>query len=365
VPILASSQEAYGSLDLISFTQVLDTITKEAIHENSILGFSVWVWGYILVSSLFLFQFLTGLWKIISLYRKSRIQIMKNTPVRVIDGLSESFTFFRTIFMGCHSNNDTQSHEIILCHETVHARELHTLDIFSLQLFRVLFWWMPSTWITISELKKIHEYQADSKAIKTMNSDSYTHVLIANALKSSGLGLVHAFHDGSIADRLRKLKQVPRRINNNKSLLLTGIVIMVAVIFACEPSNESVNMDLNKEENTPASKSGWSSENEVFSVVDQTPVYPGGMKAFYSELAGKIKYPKDARLEGIEGRVLIQFIVEKDGSLTSFETLKSPYDRLSAAAMAALRQFDKFEPGTVNGKKVRVRLVLPVSFEVS
>jgi TonB family protein len=95
---------------------------------------------------------------------------------------------------------------------------------------------------------------------------------------------------------------------------------------------------------------------------DILPKYKGGIQAFGKYLGENIKYPYDARRNNIQGKVLIKFVVEKDGSLTDFSVVKNPNDELSAEALRVLKESPKWIPGMQYGKAVRVSYTVPVNF---
>ena len=94
------------------------------------------------------------------------------------------------------------------------------------------------------------------------------------------------------------------------------------------------------------------------------PQYPGGMQALFSYLQENITYPKDAQEKKISGRVLVTFIVEKDGSISSVETVKSVFPSLDEEAVRIVKGMPNWKPGKQNGKVVRVKYTLPISFSL-
>lgn len=103
---------------------------------------------------------------------------------------------------------------------------------------------------------------------------------------------------------------------------------------------------------------------EVFDVVEQMPEYPGGMQALFQYMADNLKYPKDAMKQQIEGRVLVQFIVETDGSISNAEVIKRVFPSLDEEAIRVISAMPKWAPGKQNGKVVRVKFTVPVSFRL-
>ena len=105
-------------------------------------------------------------------------------------------------------------------------------------------------------------------------------------------------------------------------------------------------------------------ENKVFDVVEQMPSYPGGMGALMQYLSSHIKYPAIAEENGIQGRVICTFVVERDGSITDVKIAKSVDPSLDKEAMRVVSSMPKWIPGKQNGSAVRVKYTLPVTFRL-
>ena len=99
--------------------------------------------------------------------------------------------------------------------------------------------------------------------------------------------------------------------------------------------------------------------------VDVMPEYPGGINAMYEFIQKNLKYPESAKKKGIEGRVFVQFVVEKDGSLSSFQVLRGVSDDIDAEAVRVLKMMPNWKPGMMNGKPVRVNFTMPFKFQLT
>lgn len=105
--------------------------------------------------------------------------------------------------------------------------------------------------------------------------------------------------------------------------------------------------------------------NMVYDVVEVMPQYPGGQIAMLKYIMENIKYPKQAMKEGIQGRVTVRFIVEKDGSISDVKPILSVHPLLNKEAVRVVESMPKWTPGKHNGKPVRVRFNLPVMFKLN
>ena len=106
-------------------------------------------------------------------------------------------------------------------------------------------------------------------------------------------------------------------------------------------------------------------EEKVYEVVDQMPAFPGGQTALFEYLKQNMKYPAEALNDGIEGRVVCKFVVEKDGSISGVKVLRSSgNESLDTEAVRVLSEMPNWTPGEQGGKKVRVNYSVPLIFRL-
>ena len=105
-------------------------------------------------------------------------------------------------------------------------------------------------------------------------------------------------------------------------------------------------------------------ETKVFDVVEQMPQFPGGPQALFEYLSKNIKYPVVAEENGIQGRVIVTFVVERDGSITDVKVAKSVDPSLDKEAMRVVKSMPNWIPGKQNGSAVRVKYTVPVTFRL-
>jgi len=103
---------------------------------------------------------------------------------------------------------------------------------------------------------------------------------------------------------------------------------------------------------------------QVFDVVEKMPEYPGGQAALFEYLSTNVKYPVDAEKQKIQGRVLVTFVVNTDGSITDIEVVKKAFPSLDAEAVRVISGMPKWIPGEQKGQKVRVKYTVPLSFNL-
>lgn len=105
-------------------------------------------------------------------------------------------------------------------------------------------------------------------------------------------------------------------------------------------------------------------ETKIFTVVEQMPMYPGGYAALMGYLRDNIHYPTIAAENGVQGRVVVGFVVERDGSITDVKILRGVDPSLDREAMRVVKSMPRWNPGKQNGSAVRVKYQVPVSFRL-
>ena len=106
-------------------------------------------------------------------------------------------------------------------------------------------------------------------------------------------------------------------------------------------------------------------DDKPFDVVEQMPSFPGGMEALMKFISENVKYPKEAEEKGLQGRVVVRYIIEKDGSISEVEIAKSVNEYLDAEAIRVVNAMPKWIPGKQKGENVRVKFTIPITFRLS
>ena len=103
---------------------------------------------------------------------------------------------------------------------------------------------------------------------------------------------------------------------------------------------------------------------EIFTIVEDQPEFPGGIGAFYKYGATNLRYPAQARRMGIAGKVFVQFVVEKDGRLTDVQILKGIGAGCDEEALRVIKKSKAWKPGRQRGRPVKVRMIIPINFRL-
>jgi len=157
-----------------------------------------------------------------------------------------------------------------------------------------------------------------------------------------------------------KNKQTPKLFAGFKCLLfVVSALILLVIVIAPARANAQ-----DKREKTTQTRKDTATDDKVYEVCEQMPIFEGGDAALLKYLTDSVKYPELAKKHGVQGRVVIGFIVEKDGSLTDVKVLRHVDIALDAEALRVVKGMPKWIPGCQDEQLVRVRYNVPVSFRL-
>lgn len=146
---------------------------------------------------------------------------------------------------------------------------------------------------------------------------------------------------------IKEIRSIEQQLYG-KVMMIVGISLLLT-LSSCEKDDDDID------DPEPVTEI-------VDETVDQMASYPGGIPALMDFLNENIKYPEQAEREGIEGRVVAGFIVERDGSVSNIEILKSVHPLLDAEVVRVMSLMPNWIPGRQNGQPVRVKYSLPITF---
>jgi protein TonB len=139
-------------------------------------------------------------------------------------------------------------------------------------------------------------------------------------------------------------EEIEEEIEIDLDVEMTEETVIEEVVFEEAPEDEEVD--------------------EIFTIVEDQPTPNGGYPAFYQYVQKKLKYPAQARRMGIEGKVFVQFVVDKDGTLTEVTAVKGIGAGCDQEAVRVIKGAPKWKPGKQRGRSVKVRMILPITFKL-
>ena len=267
--------------------------------------------------------------------------------------------------------------EIIL-HETGHIRFRHSWDVLLLTLVQMVQWWNPLAYMAGISLRDVHEYEADDYVLRQgVSATAYQMLLLKKAVGYGSYTFANNFNHSLTKKRItmmRKSKSNPWM--RSKALYVIPVAALALSAFATpeivspiegmvsEP--ESKGMEIPRTDQTvPVEKQMVDENDSIYNVVSENAEFPGGNMAASNWISKNMTYPEECRKQGIEGRVVIKFVVNKDGSIVDAEAVKSPHPALAEEGLRVVKSMPKWKPAKEGGKVVRSRFNIPIVFKLS
>lgn len=291
--------------------------------------------------------------------------------VKCLNDPSGPFSFFRWIFMNPAAVKEDEINEI-LTHEMAHVKQHHSVDVLLAEMVSICCWMNPFAWLLKREVRLNLEFLADRKVMEAgFATKSYQYHLLGLAYNHK-YGLSNNFNFSHLKQRIIMMnKKKSNAAGHIKYALfvLPAFALLVAGNISCsqdasqtEDAKEEVVAPISPEaKEAPADSTA---KEEVFMVAEQMPEFPGGMKEMLKFLQENVKYPENAMKNNVQGRVIVQFVIEKDGTPTEFKVLRSVDPDLDAEALRVMKAMPKWKPGMQKGQVVRVKFTVPVSFKI-
>lgn len=312
------------------------------------------------------------------------------------------FSWFRYIIM---SEKDWQENrrEIVL-HEMAHIRRCHSMDVAVCNMMIVFQWYNPAAWLLKRELQTVHEYEADEAVLSAgVDATHYQMLLIRKAVGERLFSMANNLNHNSLKKRITMMKI--KRTNPMQKAKIAFVLPLAAMTVAAFASQKVENLSEKVEQESEAFSSV--SDNPVVRAVGETarvaavkvqeekaleeasslsmasdtaetksgkefpcipetfPQFPGGHIALFEYLSKNIKFPKSKENEDVKVRVVTTFTVEKDGSITHAKIVRSQGEAFDNEALRVINGMPKWIPGTQNGKAVRVKYTLPITFSTT
>lgn len=329
----------------------------------------------------------------------------------VVEGNIAPFSWFRYVVISRQDYNSASRE--IMTHEMAHVRKLHSVDVALCNILIIFQWFNPAAWLLKRELQAVHEYEADAAVIKEgVDARQYQLLLIKKSVGERLFSMANNFNHNYFlrpltvgALKKRIIMMTTKKSNpwqRIKALAVLPVAAVAAVAFASpevKTAAENIEAESNRlvgevvpqvaaqspakavsinedvrdtvkiekgKVNRPGGKIAVmdvGSGPEAFEVVEKMPSFPGGTQAMMDYLIRNIHFPESAKASGKQGRVIVQFLVTKDGDITDVNVVHSVDPEFDAEAVRVVSGMPKWNPGMQKGEPVNVRFTIPVSFK--
>ncbi len=266
------------------------------------------------------------------------------------------------------------------------------------ELVCIFCWCNPFAWLMKREIRTNLEYMADARVLENgYDSKTYQYHLLGLSHQKAAATIYNSFNVLPLKKRIKMMnkkrtKEIGRTkylmflplaaslmiVSNIEAVARTTKKIATEVIEAVDSQIEQPAPEVQEPQGAPQPKQDTKTvtykgkvvdkdtlDNPIFEVVEHMPEFPGGgMPVLMEYLSKNIKYPEAAMKKGTQGRVTVQFVVEKDGSIANAKVLRGVDPELDKEAMRVVSVMPKWKPGTQKGEAVRVKYTVPIMFRL-
>lgn len=369
-----------------------------------------------LVALIMTFHILIQFYTIVRRRLKGTKTSLMHIPIIRIDEKITPFSFFQWIFINPKLYSESET-AVILEHELTHVRQFHSVDVIVAQIQKMFCWFNPAAWLLEREIRHNLEYLADNQVLNSgFEPKKYQYHLLSLSYEPAESKLGNQFNVSPIKKRIKMMNS---KKTKKSGLLKYALIIPIALVMLLmstmqdmiAATKNSVLEQTPQEVKIPISSSkivqgkrtsvdsekkgiavaeikehkekesaeldeivvvGYSSnekqdsenDKKVFDVVEVPPVFAGGEKAMFEYLSKNIRYPVEAQKQKIQGRVVVQFVVNDEGKVSNAKIVYSIDTYLDAEALRIINAMPDWTPGKQGGKNVSVRYVLPIQFKL-
>ncbi len=404
VEAVVHEQAVYQLKEIVITKNVSEIYLKNGL-ENYSSVFMFYLIGVAFFSALFIFK----VGKLLTYIMSAKKSNQNKGNIILVSNSNQAFSFFNKVFIGA----DNQNIDVILKHELVHAKQLHSLDILFMELLKIIFWFNPILYLYHNRIVALHEFEADFKSADS-DRKKYFEVLLCEVLNCNSISFTNNFYNQSLIKKRIVMLQKSKSKKHGvvKYLLAIPVIVLSMTLFSTtvvaqetkklEQKVEKVvekkaNPKKTETQTAPNSKvvpvydkeksqivelSEVRSAEEVakqipFAVVEEVPMFKGcegvdksaQFDCFQKEMTNHIKlhftYPKEAMENNIQGRVQVEYLIDEIGNVEVYR-VKGPENAqpLEEEARRIIKLLPQFTPGKQSGKAIAVRHVIPITFRM-
>lgn len=301
------------------------------------------------------------------------------------EGSGSPFSFFSYVFITREHYRSREAQEMMI-HEQVHIRQRHSVDLLFIEMLAVVLWFNPFIWLYRKSIKQIHEYIADDGVIRqSVNKQNYQCILLQIGTGLIAHSMTHNFNHSLLKRRFIMMNRSKSLPHTRWKIMATIPVMAFLFLVFSDVSGGYIGQALSwgqpgwattglmaaqassmdQETNLPAVYAPQGQDDSVFTKVDVAPAFKGGFEALASFISQNIKYPEEARKQGIQGTVFVSFLVSEKGKVTNGKVLRGIGSGCDEEALRVVMAMPDWNPGKNGEKPVKVNITLPIKFTLS
>lgn len=307
---------------------------------------------YVLIATILLIRFAVNVFSFFLRMKKNSVEFIDNQKLVLMKESILPHSFWNAIFISKEDFANGKIPSELIVHEKAHLQQKHTVDILFVEVLQIVFWFNPMFVLFEKAIKLNHEFLADEAVNKQFDEvKSYQNLLLQFASNK---------HTVALASNLNYLITKKRLLMMTKEKSPIAMVLKVSSVIVV---SVLLLIAFNSEATAQTSFNGKNSIDVNEKADVKQPQFPGGIEKFYMFVGQNFKMPEEFSKQKKDGKLFIEFMVEKDGSLSEFNVVKDLGYGVADEAIRVLKLSPKWIPATENGKPVRVMYSLPITLQ--
>lgn len=325
-----------------------------------------WAALYLAGALFFLVRYSVALAQIVWLIRRNPKKSVRGIHIVKLKEQQPLFSFLNYLFI-YRLPASKEDRRRMFEHEKKHIQQRHSLDLLFVELACITNWFNPLVWLYKNAILENHEYIADRQVIHKYRTGGYPELLIRQTFKGC-FSFTNYFACSNLKKRIMMMtkKQTSKFqvIRYIPAFVLSGILFYGLCCNIPVKATEFIKPELpeiQQHSHTPKEKTTVKGSDKDA----QAPVFLENDGNVFSWLQKKMKYPEKAIKEKKTGKVLVNFVIDKEGNVTNPRIIRSVDPELDAEALRVIRQMPKWKPGIKDGKPIEVSMNIPFTFMLS
>jgi TonB family protein len=407
-----------SEITVTPYRNVLEAITVygndlSATVEQAVLSVSLIGWIYLAGVVFFLGRFLFRLVQIALLIQKNEVRKYDRLRLVFLENPNSPFSFLNYVFVSRLLQN-SEGYDRMMAHELEHVKQGHSLDVIILEVLTTFQWFNPFMWMLRRAIRENHEFLADQAVLRSGIDRGYYKKLLLSQFAGGQLILTNNFNYSLIKNRIKMMSKIKSsKLANVKITLGVLTALALIIVFACEQKETEMQENqitgkeaititstlledgrmkmegtaedmeefkkrfanvnsfeietdslgniflVQKKEEMPNTLTG---DEQIFFIVEEMPEFPGGEQALRKFIANNIEYPVSAQENGIQGKVYVTFVVDKNGDVANARIARGVDPALDREALRVVNSLPKWIPGKQRGQNVNVSYTVPINF---
>jgi TonB family protein len=288
---------------------------------------------------------------LLSAQKQEKYFIVSNSNIH------SAYSFFNTIFLP--ESLTSKEKDTIIQHEIAHLQHKHSIDVIILSSIAAIQWFNPFAWLILKAAKEVHEYQADNATIESgIEVAEYCQQMLGQTFKIQPHILVNNFNKSLTLKRLAMLT-TPKNLKNKRKTVATALTLLFTIALV------TTFVRCNKGNATNENQSSSVPNAEMITPEVNASFQGGDINSFRNFIQQQLKYPQEAIAQKQEGKVILEFVVNKNGNVQNIKLLRSSgFPLLDKAAQEALTKSPTWTPAKNKGENSDQIFVIPVGFKL-